>query len=157
ALAQIGPERLPLPQAMERAQAMLVPEASGAEAVYPVDALGPLADAARDLAAGAQVDVAMAGQSLLAAAALVTQSVGSVRSLDGAMKPLALYAMTIANSGDGKDSGDRVALQPVHAFQRAAGKAYLRALAQAAAEKSARKKGDAPGEAAARGAVSTLC
>ncbi|MBU6405340.1 MAG: DUF3987 domain-containing protein, partial [Proteobacteria bacterium] len=139
-------ERLPLAQALERATALLLPEASGPEQAYPVDALGPLADAARDLAAGAQVDVAMAGQSLLAAAALITQSIANVRSLDGAIKPLALYMMTIANSGDGKDSGDRVALKPMHDFQRQAGKAYMRAMAQRAAEKATRKKGDEPAD-----------
>ncbi|EQD64148.1 hypothetical protein B2A_02146, partial [mine drainage metagenome] len=106
---QTGPERPPLAQAIERAQALLMPEASTTKASsYPVDALGPLADAARDLAAGAQVDSAMAGQSLLAGAALVLQSVANVSSLDGSIKPLSLYAMTIANSGDGKDSADRV-------------------------------------------------
>lgn len=135
-------EQLPLAQALERAQALLVPDASAPEVTYPVAALGPLADAARDLAAGAQVDAAMAGQSLLAAAALLCQSIANVRSLDGAMKPLSLYAMTVANSGDGKDSADRVALKPMHAYQRAAGNAYKRALAQAAAKKSARKKGE---------------
>ncbi|MHB1895427.1 MAG: DUF3987 domain-containing protein [Metallibacterium sp.] len=144
ARAQIGPERLPLAQAMERAQSLLVPEASGPEATYPVGALGPLADAVRDLAAGAQVDVAMAGQSLLAAAALVCQSIANVRSLDGAIKPLALYAMTIANSGDGKDTGDRVALQPVHEFQREASRTYADALAQSEAERATRKKGEPP-------------
>ncbi|THD09405.1 DUF3987 domain-containing protein [Metallibacterium scheffleri] len=137
-------ERLPIAQALERAAALLLPEATAPETVYPLAALGPLADAARDLAAGAQVDVAMAGQSLLAAAALLTQSTANVRSLDGAIKPLALYALTIANSGDGKDSGDRVALHPVHEFQREAGRAYGRALAQVASEKATRKKNDPP-------------
>jgi hypothetical protein len=135
---------LPLAQAIERAQALLLPEPNTAEGAYPVNNLGPLADAARDLAAGAQVDLAMAGQSLLAAAALMVQSIANVRSLDGAIKPLSIFAMTVANSGDGKDSADRVALKPIHEYQREAGREYKRALAMAAAEKSARKKTEHP-------------
>ncbi len=138
----LPPVPLALAQAIERAQALLLPEPNTTEGAYPVDALGPLADAARDLAAGAQVDLAMAGQSLLAAAALMAQSIANVRSLDGASKPLSIFAMTIANSGDGKDAADLVALHPVHQYQREAGHQYQRALAQAAAAKSERKKGE---------------
>ena len=139
ALGEIEPATLPplpLPQALERAQTMLLPEASGPAASYPTDALDALADVARELASGAQADVAMCGQSLLAAAALISQSIANVRSLDGAVKPLSLYALTIANSGDGKDSADRSALRPVHDFQRGAHATYQLALAEAAAEKS---------------------
>ena len=130
---------LPLAQALERAQSLLLPEQEAPGANYPVAALGQLADAANELAAGAQVDVAMAGQSLLAAAALITQSIGNVRSLDGATKPLSVYAMTVANSGDGKDSADRVALLKIHEHQRAEGKAYQAALAQLAAKPKGKK------------------
>ena len=129
-------EPLPLADALQRAQALLLPEPSGADAPYPTDALSPLADTARDLAAGAQADIAMAGQSLLAAAALITQSIANVRALDGAPKPLSLFALTIASSGDGKDSIDRIALRAVHDFQRGAHASYQLALAEAAAEKS---------------------
>lgn len=133
------PQPLPLAQAFERAQALLLPSQDAPCADYPVAALGPLADAASDLAAGAQVAEAMAGQSLLAAAALITQSLANVRSLDGAMKPLTVYAITIANSGDGKDSADRAALAKIHERQRAEGKAYQRAMAQLAARPKGKK------------------
>ena len=129
-------EPLPLADAVQRAQALLLPEPSGADAPYPAAALGALGDPARDLAAGAQADVAMCGQSLLAAAALIVQSVANVRGLDGAIKPLSLYALTVAHSGDGKDSVDRIALRPVHDFQRGAHAAYQLAVAEGAAEKS---------------------
>ena len=71
---------LPVPQALERARALLLPQIDGTDAPYPLDALGPLADAARDLAEGAQVSPAMAGQSLLAAASLLAQGVANVRT-----------------------------------------------------------------------------
>ena len=129
-------EPLPPADAVQRAQALLLPEPSSPEASYPTEALGTLADVARDLAEGVQADIAMCGQSLLAAAALIAQSIANVRGLDGAIKPLSLYALTLANSGDGKDSVDRAALRSVHDFQRGAHASYQLALAEAAAEKS---------------------
>lgn len=133
---------LPLAQAIERAQNLLAAKIEGAAADYPLDALGPLAEAVADLAAGAQVAPAMAGQSLLAVAALLVQSLHNVRTLDGAPKPLSMYALTVANSGDGKDAADRVALKAVHEFQRKAGEGYRRELAEHEQAMAARKKGD---------------
>lgn len=135
---------LPLVQAIERAQNLLTPKTEGTAADYPLEALGPLAEAAANLAAGAQVARAMAGQSLLAVAALLTQSCFNVRTLDGAPKPLSLYALTVANSGDGKDAADRIALRAVHDFQRKAGDAYRRELADF--ERAPRKRQDAAPE-----------
>jgi hypothetical protein len=67
---------------------------------------------------------------VLAAAALLAQGIANVRTLDGAIKPLSLYAMTIASSGDGKDSADRIALRPIIEWQREAARAYEHALRQ---------------------------
>lgn len=133
---------LPLSQAIERAQNLLAPKTEGSPADYPLAALGPLADAAADLAAGAQVAPAMAGQSLLAVAALLTQSRFNVRTLDGAPKPLSLYALTVANSGDGKDAADRIALSAVRDFQREAGEAYRWNQTEYEQVMSTRKKSD---------------
>ena len=133
---------LPVSEAMERARVLLLPEQNGTDSPYPLDALGPLAEAARDLAEGAQVSPAMAGQSLVAAAALLAQGVANVRTLSGAVAPLSLYALTVANSGDGKDSADRPALRPVHEYQREAGKRYVQAVAEFEEAKTQRKKGD---------------
>ncbi len=137
---------LPVPQALERARALLIPRAEGTDAPYPLEALGPLADAARDLAAGAQVAPAMAGQSLLAAAALLAQGAANVRTLSGQVAPLSLYALTIAKSGDGKDTADRPALRPIHDFQREEGKRYAEALAEFEEAKASRKKSEPPPE-----------
>ncbi|MDE2269939.1 MAG: DUF3987 domain-containing protein [Betaproteobacteria bacterium] len=135
---------LPVPQALERARALLLPRIDGTDAPYPLDALGPLAAAARDLAEGAQVSPAMAGQSLLAAASLLAQGVANVRTLAGNPAPLSLYALTVANSGDGKDTADRPALRPIHDHQREAGKRHAQDMAAYEDAKSQRKKGDPP-------------
>ncbi|MBN2690907.1 MAG: hypothetical protein JXR43_03485, partial [Burkholderiaceae bacterium] len=54
-------QALPVTEAIARAQAMLLPQTEGTDAPYPLEALGPLASAARDLSEGAQVSPAMAG------------------------------------------------------------------------------------------------
>jgi len=135
-------EPLPVPQALERAESLLHPQSDGEEAPYPVEALGPLAEAARELSEGAQVSPAMAGQSLLAAVALLAQGVANVRTLSGNIAPMSLYALTVANSGDGKDTADRPALRPIHDMQREEGRRYDEAMAFYEAEKISRKKGD---------------
>ena len=133
---------LPVAQALERARALLLPPSEGTDAPYPLEALGPLADAARELAGGAQVSPAMAGQSLLAGVALLAQGVANVRTLSGNTAPLSLYALTVANSGDGKDTADRPALRPIHDTQREEGKRYAGDLAAFEDAKASRKKGD---------------
>jgi hypothetical protein len=132
---------LPMADAVRRADSLLRPEATAGPA-FPVEALGPLAGAAQALADGAQVAPAMAGQSLLAAAALLVQSTANVRSLDGETKPLSLACMSVALSGDGKDMADRVALRRVHEHQRATAREFAQAKAEHERAK-AERKGDA--------------
>ncbi|MBK1723382.1 DUF3987 domain-containing protein [Thiocystis violacea] len=91
---------------------------------YPIAALGPLAPACNALAAGAQIRPAMAGQSLLAVAAMLAQSVANVRTIES-VKPLSLYCLTIGESGDGKSTGDAVAQSAVQARQRNEAREYL--------------------------------
>jgi hypothetical protein len=137
---------LPLPDALKRAERMLTPDPQASGIRYPLDALGPLADAARALADGVQVQPAMAGQSLLAASALLVQSVKNVRTLDGAAKPLSVYALTVVASGDGKDAADRVALRRVHEFQREESRKYAAAQSERERTEATRKRGEAPPE-----------
>ena len=136
-------EDLPLSLALDRARHLLMPaeDEQGLDD-YPLEALGPLAQAAADLSAGGQIAPAMAGQSMLAAAALLAQSVANVQTLDGSPKPLSLYCLTVANSGDGKDTADRPALRAIHDFQRRAGRQYEQALRDFEDAKASRKKGD---------------
>lgn len=91
---------------------------------YPIAALGPLAAPCRALADGVQIRHAMAGQSLLAVAAMLAQSVANVRTIE-ATKPVSDYFLTIADSGDGKSSGDAVAQAAVQARQRSEAREYL--------------------------------
>ncbi|MBN2872180.1 MAG: DUF3987 domain-containing protein, partial [Halothiobacillaceae bacterium] len=105
---------------------------------YPLDALGPFANTARALADGAQIRPAMAGQSLLAVAAVLAQSVANVRTIES-VKPLSLYLLTVGESGDGKSTGDTVAQTAVQARQRAESRSHLEALREL--ESAPREKG----------------
>ena len=81
---------------------------------YPIEALGDLlAPAARAIADKIQVPPAMAAQSVLAVASLAAQAVADVRLPHGHTKPLSLFALTIAVSGDRKSSADIEAMIPV--------------------------------------------
>ncbi len=135
---------LPVAEALERAKALILPPCEGADAPYPLEALGPLASAARDLSEGAQVSPAMAGQSLLAAASLLVQGLANVRTLAGNPAPLSLYALTIANSGDGKDTADRPALRPIHDMQREEGRRHDEDMAAYEAALASLNKGVPP-------------
>jgi len=99
------------------------------EVAYPLEALGPLHDVANAIVQGQQVRPAMAGQAVLAAAALAAQHTADVETLDG-RRPLALFLLTIADSGDGKTGAERTALTPVSEHQRQAHKAYMLELEQ---------------------------
>jgi hypothetical protein len=93
---------------------------------YPLDALGELlGNAAQAIAEHVQVPEAMAGQSVLAAAALSLQPFYEVDipSL-GKPTPLSLNALTIAESGDRKTSTDSLAIRPIHAYQHKLWEAY---------------------------------
>lgn len=85
---------------------------------YPLDALGAvLGDAAKAIAEGVQVADAMAGQSVLAAAALAVQPFANV-IIDGRTYPLNLFCLTISESGDRKSGTDNVASLPHQMRQR---------------------------------------
>ena len=84
-----------------------------APAPYPTDALGDvLADAARAIAAKVQCAEAMAAQSVLAVASLAAQALADVRLPYGQTRPLSLFFLSIAASGDRKTSADLEAMAP---------------------------------------------
>lgn len=96
---------------------------------YPIDALGGiLGAAARAIADGAQVDPAIACQSILAAAALACQHVAVVSTATGP-RPLSLNMLTVALSGDGKSAADGPALAPIRAMERGEWPEYQQDLA----------------------------
>jgi hypothetical protein len=92
---------------------------------YPVDALGDvLAGAARAIAAKVQCANAMAAQSVLAVASLAAQALADVRLPYGQTRPLSLYCLTIAASGDRKSSADLEAMVPVRMREKQLREAY---------------------------------
>ena len=72
-------------------------------APYPVHALGPLQSAVEAVQAWTQAPVAIPAQSALAVAALALQGHANVETLGG-FRPLTLYCLTIAASGERKSS-----------------------------------------------------
>jgi hypothetical protein len=84
--------------------------------VFPVEELGPLlAGAARAIHDVVQAPLAIAGQSVLAAATLAVQAHGDVELPigDGQAKPLSCYFLTVAASGERKSAADAEALQAI--------------------------------------------
>jgi hypothetical protein len=89
-------------------------------APYPIDALGPvLSLAAAAIARKAQVPAAMAAQSVLAAAALAASAHANVVLPYGQPRPLSLFFLTAAASGDRKSTADTEALWPIRKHERA--------------------------------------
>jgi hypothetical protein len=94
---------------------------------YPVEALGPLADAGRAIAQQVQAALCIAGQSVLAVASLAAQSLADVVlpiGAEGQARPLSLYLVTVAPSGDRKTSADNEALRPVRLREKAMRDSY---------------------------------
>ncbi|GLH19025.1 hypothetical protein BR1R3_17660 [Pseudomonas atacamensis] len=85
---------------------------------YPVEALGKLlGPAVERLAEVIGVPCAMAAQSVLASAALMSQGHANVE-LDGRTYPLSLYLLTVASSGDRKSAVDHLALKAARDWER---------------------------------------
>lgn len=86
---------------------------------FPLGALGEiLGEAAKSMAYHVQVTDGIAGQSVLAVAAFVTQKHINVKvgNIIGS-RPVSLYFLSIAESGDRKSSVDSLALMPISAFE----------------------------------------
>jgi hypothetical protein len=105
--AQAWPEPLPLAPQMPAAQR------------YPLAALRPLlSGAAASIAAKCQCAPALSAQAVLAVASLATQRPADVRLPYGQTRPLSLFFVTIAASGDRKSTADIEALIPVRMHER---------------------------------------
>ncbi len=78
---------------------------------FPIDALGDVLEpAARAIAAKVQCAPVMAAQSVLSVASLAAQGLVDVLLPFGQTRPVSLFALTIAASGDRKTSVDREAM-----------------------------------------------
>ncbi len=81
---------------------------------YPIQELGPvLGDAAAAIARKVQTPDAIAAQAVLAAASLATQAHADVLMPYGQTRPLSLFLVTVAASGDRKSTADNEALWPI--------------------------------------------
>lgn len=111
-----GPERLPL--------FPLLPPAEP----YPINALGPiLAEAVEAISRKVQAPPAIVAQSVLGVASLAAQAVADVRMPYGQRRPLSLFLLSIAGTGERKTSSDREALRPVTRRENDLQESYARA------------------------------
>ena len=86
---------------------------------YPVEALGEtLARVTEAIANKCQVPCAMAAQSVLGVASLAVQSHANLEMPYGQTRPINLYLVTIASSGDRKSTADNEALLGVSAYEK---------------------------------------
>ena len=103
--------------ANDNAPLPILPPKSG-PAPFPLDTLGPLlAPAARAAAELVQAAAAIAGTSALAAATLAVQSLRNVRLPTGDVRPISLFFMPIAESGDRKSATDAKLLAAANRYQ----------------------------------------
>lgn len=84
---------------------------------YPLDALGPFKDAAAAAQDITQAPLALAAQSALSVASLAAQAHWNVESLGGP-KPVSLFCLSVAQSGERKSACDRQLMRPVDKFSR---------------------------------------
>ncbi|MCH8843551.1 MAG: DUF3987 domain-containing protein [SAR324 cluster bacterium] len=85
---------------------------------FPVDALGDvLSGMTLTMMDAIQAPDALCGQSVLAAAALAVQPHANIE-IDGRIKPLSEYFVTVGKSGERKSSVDEVALGPHQKWQK---------------------------------------
>lgn len=94
-----------------------------AAAAFPVDALGPLREAAEAAHDITQAPSALAAQSALSIASLAAQAHFNVETLGGE-KPISLFALSVAESGERKSGCDRLLMKAVHDYGRELNDAY---------------------------------
>jgi hypothetical protein len=81
---------------------------------FPIEALGDwLGPAARGICDLTDAPMAICAQSIFAAATLAVQAYADVELMTGEVRPVSLFFITVAVSGERKSSADRLALKPV--------------------------------------------
>ncbi|MBB5223420.1 hypothetical protein HNP73_003367 [Amaricoccus macauensis] len=94
---------------------------------YPVAALGPLQAVVNAVQGMTQAPVALPAQSALAVASLAVQGFANVETLGGD-RPLAIYALTVAGSGERKSTCDKLLMRGLRDFEREQAAVYRQAL-----------------------------
>jgi Protein of unknown function (DUF3987) len=85
---------------------------------YPFQALGNLlGPAALRIHEVVKAPDSICGQSLLAAASLITQAYGDIH-IDGRIHPISLFCLTVGESGDRKSAVDTIALKPIRDYEK---------------------------------------
>ena len=94
-------------------------------APYPVEALGKvLGGAAQALHEDTKAPLALCAQSVLASASLATQAHFDIKLPWGELKPLSLFFLTVALSGERKTTIDKLVLGAAKAQEREDLKGY---------------------------------
>lgn len=110
---------------------------------FPFAALGEiLGAAAQVIATDVQAPDAMAGASVLAAAALAAQPLADVLLPNGQRKPLSLFVVTSAASGDRKSAVDDVACVEINRRAQEQARKYHHAIEAYRNDQATREKGD---------------
>ena len=105
--------------------------------LYPADALGPLRGPAEAISRKCQVPLAMAAQSVLVVAALASQAHADVQLPFGQSRPLSLFLVTVAASGERKTTSDNEASWPIAKREKALRDEHLEAMTRWRAEHAA--------------------
>lgn len=109
---------------------------------YPLDHLGEvMGNAARAIAEVVQCAPEIAAQSVLGAASLSTQAHADVVLPNGQTRPLSLFLLTVAESGERKSSADSRSLAAVVDVERELDEQYRREKAKHQLEKAAWDEG----------------
>ena len=80
--------------------------------------------AAQDISDIVRAPVAMCGQAVLGAAALVAQTYADVMLPIELLRPLSLFLLSVGSSGDRKSSVDEEAIRQVREHERSLAEAY---------------------------------
>ena len=96
-------------------------------AAYPAQALGPLTGAVQAVQGTTQAPVAIPAASALAVASLAVQGFADVETLGG-IRPLSLYALTIARSGERKSACDAPLMAALRVHEKEQAKAQRDAM-----------------------------
>lgn len=94
---------------------------------YPVQALGPLRAAVEAVQSTTQAPVAIPAQSALTVASLAVQGFADVETLGGT-RPLSLYALTVARSGERKSACDAPLMSALRIHEQESAKAQRDAM-----------------------------
>lgn len=84
--------------------------------LYPMDALGPLKSVVEALTIVTEAPPALCAASVLAAAGLAAQGLRDAETLGGP-RPVSLFLLTIAESGERKRTSDKLAMNGVRDFE----------------------------------------